>query len=278
MSRKFLLPSLLSLALLGTSVQALAYSTKDGALYDNSGTQFNIDGVNWAGFQDSGFIDEVYGAVPFYAIPDGNTKSAFGLMDMLTQPQNVTGSGVETSTGKPSVAFKTIRLPITPANLTSTNINTGFLKNLTSRSLRIENAAGRRGTDDFRNPDNAEFFVDADLGKNRRMGIADVFSRLHDTRADLAILDDLVRTRNMGLIFISHDLNLVSSFCDRVLVMYAGQIMEELDARNLHEAKHPYTKGLLACLPELGHPVAKLPTLIRDEAWKTALPVKAATR
>lgn len=94
----------------------------------------------------------------------------------------------------------------------------------------------------------------------------------------LAILDDLVRTRNMGLIFISHDLNLVSSFCDRVLVMYAGQIMEELDAKNLHEARHPYTRGLLACLPELGRPVAALPTLTRDEAWKTALPVKAVAR
>src|SRR5262245_39090450 len=67
----------------------------------------------------------------------------------------------------------------------------------------------------------------------------------------LAILDDLVKTRDMGLIFISHDLNLVASFCDRVLVMYAGQVMEELDAHHLAAASHPYTKGLLACLPEL---------------------------
>jgi peptide/nickel transport system ATP-binding protein len=94
----------------------------------------------------------------------------------------------------------------------------------------------------------------------------------------LAILDDLVKTRDMGLIFISHDLNLVASFCDRVLVMYAGQIMEELDAKHLHEAQHPYTRGLLACLPELGRPVAALHTLTRDEAWKTALPIKAALR
>jgi peptide/nickel transport system ATP-binding protein len=87
----------------------------------------------------------------------------------------------------------------------------------------------------------------------------------------LAILDDLVQTRDMGLIFISHDLHLVSSFCDRVLVMYAGQIMEELDAKHLNEAKHPYTQGLLACLPTLGNPVAALRTLTRDPAWKDAL-------
>jgi peptide/nickel transport system ATP-binding protein len=83
----------------------------------------------------------------------------------------------------------------------------------------------------------------------------------------LAILDDLVKTRDMGLIFISHDLNLVSTFCDRVLVMYAGQIMEELDAKHLNEAKHPYTRGLLACTPSLDKPVDVLPTLQRDPSW-----------
>src|SRR5690349_14854361 len=83
----------------------------------------------------------------------------------------------------------------------------------------------------------------------------------------LAILDDLVKTRNMGLIFISHDLNLVSTFCDRVLVMYAGQLMEELDAKHLQDAKHPYTRGLLACTPSLDHPVDVLPTLQRDPSW-----------
>ena len=47
----------------------------------------------------------------------------------------------------------------------------------------------------------------------------------------LAILDELVAQRGMGLIFISHDLNLVSSFCDRVLVMYAGQVRGDLRGR-----------------------------------------------
>ena len=63
----------------------------------------------------------------------------------------------------------------------------------------------------------------------------------------LRILDDLVRRRGMGLIFISHDLRLVSTFCDRVLVMYRGRIVEEIEARRLHEARHPYTQGLLNC-------------------------------
>src|SRR3546814_18043180 len=65
----------------------------------------------------------------------------------------------------------------------------------------------------------------------------------------LAILDDLVTQRGMGLIFISHDLNLVASFCDRVVIMYAGRIMEICDAKNLAAAQHPYTRGLLTCLP-----------------------------
>jgi peptide/nickel transport system ATP-binding protein len=82
----------------------------------------------------------------------------------------------------------------------------------------------------------------------------------------LAILDDMVRERGMGLIFISHDLNLVASFCDRVLVMYGGQIMETLDAGKLHEAQHPYTRGLLNCLPTLDN-THDLSVLERDPAW-----------
>ncbi|MDH5411376.1 MAG: ABC transporter ATP-binding protein [Alphaproteobacteria bacterium] len=84
----------------------------------------------------------------------------------------------------------------------------------------------------------------------------------------LAILDDLVRERGMGLIFISHDLSLISSFCDRILVMYKGRIMEELKASELHKAKHPYTRGLLNCLPSLDEPKAELRVLERDPAWE----------
>ena len=83
----------------------------------------------------------------------------------------------------------------------------------------------------------------------------------------LGILDRLVRERGMGLIFISHDLRLVSSFCDRVLVMYAGRVVEEIAAADLHQARHPYTRGLLNCLPQLGAPRHPLPTLDRQPGW-----------
>ena len=83
----------------------------------------------------------------------------------------------------------------------------------------------------------------------------------------LRILDALVRDRGMGLIFISHDLRLVSSFCDRVLVMYAGRVVEELKASELDKAEHPYTRGLMNCLPKIEGGVRPLPTLERDAAW-----------
>ena len=84
----------------------------------------------------------------------------------------------------------------------------------------------------------------------------------------LAIMDALVRDRGMGLIFISHDLNLVARFCDRVLVMYAGRVVETLAARDLHAARHPYTQGLLNSLPRLDAPVKRLAVLERQAEWR----------
>jgi len=86
----------------------------------------------------------------------------------------------------------------------------------------------------------------------------------------LAILDDLVTRRGMGLIFISHDLELVSSFCDRVIIMYAGRIMEVCEAKALHQSRHPYTRGLLNCLPRITGNADLLPTLKREDAWLKA--------
>ena len=86
----------------------------------------------------------------------------------------------------------------------------------------------------------------------------------------LQIMDRLVKERGMGLIFISHDLNLVASFCDRVLIMYAGRIVETLPAEKLHEAQHPYTRGLLNSLPRLDQPAERLSVLTRDPAWRDA--------
>ena len=86
----------------------------------------------------------------------------------------------------------------------------------------------------------------------------------------LAILDDLVTERGMGLIFISHDLELVSSFCDRIIIMYHGRIMETVNAADLHMSTHPYTRGLLNCLPKITEGQERLSTLVRDDAWLDA--------
>lgn len=83
----------------------------------------------------------------------------------------------------------------------------------------------------------------------------------------LALLDDLVSTRGLGLIFISHDLNLVRRFCDRVLIMYRGRIVEELAAGDLANAAHPYTRGLLESLPRIHARRQRLPTMQRDPNW-----------
>ncbi|MBZ9683907.1 ABC transporter ATP-binding protein [Mesorhizobium sp. CO1-1-2] len=83
----------------------------------------------------------------------------------------------------------------------------------------------------------------------------------------LGILDRLVSERGMGLIFISHDLRLVSSFCDRVIVMYAGKVVEQLKASELSQAQHPYTRGLLNCMPKIGADRHPLPVLDRKPEW-----------
>ena len=85
----------------------------------------------------------------------------------------------------------------------------------------------------------------------------------------LRLIEELVSERGMGLILISHDLPLVSHFCDRVAVMYTGRVMEELKASELLKAQHPYTQGLLNCIPSLTHPRERLPVLNRDAAWSS---------
>jgi len=83
----------------------------------------------------------------------------------------------------------------------------------------------------------------------------------------LTVIDELIRRRGMSLMLISHNLNLVASFCDRVVVLYAGRVMEVCRAVELGRARHPYTRGLLACQPLIGEAKAELPQLARDPAW-----------
>lgn len=88
----------------------------------------------------------------------------------------------------------------------------------------------------------------------------------------LNILDGLVRDRGIGLIMISHDLNLVRNFCDRVLIMYAGRVVETLKAGEFHKAQHPYTRGLLAAQPRIGGPRKPLAVLDRRPEWTEEQP------
>jgi peptide/nickel transport system ATP-binding protein len=84
----------------------------------------------------------------------------------------------------------------------------------------------------------------------------------------LGLLDEMVARRGLGIIFISHDLNLVRRFCDNVLIMYAGRIVEALPAARLDQAEHPYTRGLLAALPRIHARRQRLAVLTRDPRWR----------
>ncbi len=69
----------------------------------------------------------------------------------------------------------------------------------------------------------------------------------------LDLLSHLRETRNMGVIMITHDLGVVHDFCDRVLVVYTGEVVEIADVKALFATPlHPYTEGLLAALPQAG--------------------------
>jgi peptide/nickel transport system ATP-binding protein len=70
----------------------------------------------------------------------------------------------------------------------------------------------------------------------------------------LTLLDELVARRGMGLVFISHDIDTVAAFCDRVLVMQEGRVVESCAAGALETAQHPYTRRLLAARPRLEAP------------------------
>ena len=69
----------------------------------------------------------------------------------------------------------------------------------------------------------------------------------------LALLDRLRRERGMSMIFVTHDLAVISEIADDVVVMYAGQVVESGPIRDVFESpQHPYTLGLLRSLPTVG--------------------------
>ncbi|WP_417447253.1 ABC transporter ATP-binding protein [Kangiella sp.] len=79
----------------------------------------------------------------------------------------------------------------------------------------------------------------------------------------LDIMNELVQVQGMGLIMISHDLNMVAKYCDRILVMFNGEIVESCIASELSQATHPYTQGLLASMPTIDESRSYLPVLDR---------------
>jgi oligopeptide/dipeptide ABC transporter ATP-binding protein len=94
------------------------------------------------------------------------------------------------------------------------------------------------------------------LAANPDLLIADEPTTALDVTIQAQILDlirDLQADMGMAVVLITHDLGIVAELCDRVAVMYAGQIVEESDTRTLfREPKHPYTQGLIGSVPVIG--------------------------
>jgi len=78
----------------------------------------------------------------------------------------------------------------------------------------------------------------------------------------LQLLKKMQKSRNMGILFITHDLGLVAGFADKVIVMYKGKIVEQGNVSQIFtNPQHPYTKGLLACRPPLNVRLKRLPVV-----------------
>jgi ABC-type dipeptide/oligopeptide/nickel transport system ATPase component len=96
------------------------------------------------------------------------------------------------------------------------------------------------------------------LAGNPELLIADEPTTALDVTTQANVLDrlhQLCRTRNAALLFITHDLSVVSQLCDRVLVMYRGSIVERGTTPEVLAApQHDYAKRLLRAVPRLGHP------------------------
>ena len=106
--------------------------------------------------------------------------------------------------------------------------------------------------------------------------IADEPTTALDVTIQAQILDlmrELNRQRGMSILLITHDLGIVAEMCSRVIVMYAGRIVEQADVQSLFESPcHPYTQGLLASLPRLGRHVDMLPSIPGTVPELSAMP------
>ena len=95
--------------------------------------------------------------------------------------------------------------------------------------------------------------------------IADEPTTALDVTIQAQILELMLKIKNeknTGILLITHDLGVVAQMCSRVVVMYAGRIVEEAPVRELfNNPKHPYTKGLIASVPKLGSNTTSLPSI-----------------
>jgi peptide/nickel transport system ATP-binding protein len=95
--------------------------------------------------------------------------------------------------------------------------------------------------------------------------IADEPTTALDVTIQAQILDlmkQLQQEEKMSVLLITHDLGVVAEMCDRVVVMYAGRVVEEADVFELFESpKHPYTRGLIGSVPKLGQKMEKLDSI-----------------
>ncbi len=96
------------------------------------------------------------------------------------------------------------------------------------------------------------------LAANPRLLLADEPTTALDVTVQgqvLALISDLVARLGLTLVLISHDLGVIGATCRRVVVMYAGAIVEDAPAESLFRSpRHPYTRGLLAAVPDLSRP------------------------
>ena len=109
------------------------------------------------------------------------------------------------------------------------------------------------------------------LINNPQVLIADEPTSALDARLRNQILELLVQQceeRQMAMLLISHDLPLVAEHCDRVLVMYQGEKVDEMAANRLAQATHPYTRTLWTCRPNANTFGQILPTLDRSQPWR----------
>ncbi|MBL7781336.1 MAG: ABC transporter ATP-binding protein [Saprospiraceae bacterium] len=120
---------------------------------------------------------------------------------------------------------------------------------------------------------------------NPNLLIADEPTTALDVTVQKAILDlmrELREASGLSMLFISHDLGVISEICDRVAVMFRGKIVEEGPALEiLQHPKHPYTRGLVACRPSLKKRLSRLPTVpdfLENTGFEAKIVTPAETR